>query len=425
MSIQDPIHGRIDVSAQELALIETSAFQRLRSIKQLGFSDIAFPGATHTRFSHSLGAMQMATRMIDGILPALDLSPVDAQRIRQMVRLAVLFHDLGHSPLSHVGERMMPPVQSLHLEKWIGNSPRQAAHEDYTVKMLVDSELTQMIDLNFGDDGITGGLLATLVLGHGSQKRAVHEPALQAGGISILPLLHQIVSGEVDADRMDYLRRDSYYCGVPYGQFDDDWLTRNLTAVVSDEGWTLALRHRGIWAFENFLLARYHMFLSVYFHHVVVAYDDLLVRYVESAGDVWPSDIDAYVLEDDYTMTSRLRCSKNPWAQRLVARKPFVMLLESHGRDAVDEHAAWLQLLQNEGVACFASQSLGALTRYQSIEGVPLRVVEPEIGRQSRIEDYTPLYRRFDEAADISRIYCEPDVLDKARRLLKMNSDRP
>src|SRR5687768_5928204 len=134
VSIHDPIHGTIEVTPQEIKLIDSRPFQRLRHIKQLGFSELAFPGATHTRYAHSLGAMQMATRMIDRVLAALTLPAYELERIRQTVRLAVLFHDLGHPPFSHVSERVMPPVRELELGAWADDPARQATHEDYTVK---------------------------------------------------------------------------------------------------------------------------------------------------------------------------------------------------------------------------------------------------------------------------------------------------
>src|SRR6478735_7335358 len=96
ISIHDPIHGTIEVTTQEIKLVDSRPFQRLRFIKQLGFSELAFPGATHSRYAHSLGAMQMATRMIDRGLASLELPDAERVRLRQTVRLAVLFHDLGH-----------------------------------------------------------------------------------------------------------------------------------------------------------------------------------------------------------------------------------------------------------------------------------------------------------------------------------------
>ena len=100
ISIHDPVHGTIDVTPIEIKLVDSRPFQRLRHIKQLGFSHLAFPGATHTRYAHSLGAMQMATTMADKITEPLKLPRLEYVRLRQMLRLAVLFHDIGHAPFS-------------------------------------------------------------------------------------------------------------------------------------------------------------------------------------------------------------------------------------------------------------------------------------------------------------------------------------
>ena len=143
--IRDPIHGSILLTADELALVETPVFQRLRGIKQLGFTDHAFPGATHTRFAHSLGAMEMATRMFDAVFPPQgDLLPEDArERMRQLLRLAVMLHDIGHAPLSHATEGCMPPRKELGLaclDDEDDDPGQRANHEDYTTlcRFMVD-----------------------------------------------------------------------------------------------------------------------------------------------------------------------------------------------------------------------------------------------------------------------------------------------
>src|SRR5207237_9791156 len=109
MHIRDPIHGAIGISADERALLDSPQYQRLRNVKQLGFADLAFPGATHTRYAHGLGAMAVATRVFDALAPKLDLPDRERDRLRQTLRLSVLFHDLGHAPLSHATGAMMPP----------------------------------------------------------------------------------------------------------------------------------------------------------------------------------------------------------------------------------------------------------------------------------------------------------------------------
>ncbi|MEK7704614.1 MAG: HD domain-containing protein [Myxococcota bacterium] len=417
ISIHDPIHGTIEVTAAEIKLIDSRPFQRLRHIKQLGFAELAFPGATHTRYAHSLGAMAMATRMIDQVLPSLALAPADAQRLRQSIRLAVLFHDLGHAPMSHVSERVMPPVSALALGPWVDKIDRQATHEDYTLKLLIDSELTALVNGSLGDLGVTGTRLAALVAGRAPPG---DEQAFVINGVDYLPLLSQMVSSELDADRMDYLRRDAYYSGVSYGHFDYLWLVANLTTVDHGGQPALALQHKGVWAFENFLLARYHMFLAVYYHHTSVCFDHLLGRYYDSGEYALPGETEAYLETDDMQLYGELRRSKNPWAQLVLRRRAYRLLLETHSFGEAPEDVALDAELRAAGVELFRVRSKGVLSKYfKKREHVfPLLVLERERGRVQRIEDYTPLYRRFEDVVALSRIYCHPDQLERAKQVL-------
>src|SRR5213592_1584672 len=133
MHIRDPIHGAIEISADERALVDSPQYQRLRNVKQLGFADLAFPGATHTRYAHGLGAMAMATKLFDALAPQLQLEPADRDRFRQTLRLAVLFHDLGHPPLSHATEAIMPPIGDLKVPDW-AREPAIAARVTRTTR---------------------------------------------------------------------------------------------------------------------------------------------------------------------------------------------------------------------------------------------------------------------------------------------------
>src|SRR3979411_3463174 len=136
MHIRDPIHGASGLTADEPALVDSPQYQRLRNVKQLGFADLAFPGATHTRYAHGLGAMAMATKVFDAVAPQLALAADDRARFRQTLRLAVLFHDLGHAPLSHATEAIMPPVAGLRVPEWARESgTRRAGQEDYTPQL--------------------------------------------------------------------------------------------------------------------------------------------------------------------------------------------------------------------------------------------------------------------------------------------------
>jgi len=419
ISIHDPIHGTIEVSPKEIRIIDSRPLQRLRHIKQLGFGDLAFPGATHTRYAHSIGAMQMATAMADRLLGKVAGNENDRLRLRQLVRLAVLLHDIGHAPKSHVSERIMPEVSRLGLGQWAGDKSRQASHEDYTLKLILDSELTEILVREFGDMDIAPQHLAALIAGRAPPGEC--QDAFAVGGRDVLPVLAQIVSSEMDADRMDYLRRDAYYCGVSYGHFDHVWLTQCLTAVEHEGTWAMALQHRGVWAFENFLLARYHMFLAVYYHHTSVCFDHLLGRYFESGEYKLPVDSAAYLGCDDIDLMSALRRSSCPWAKAVAERRGYRLLVETHGGDVGDTADSLDARLQEAQIDHFRVRSRGVLSNYfrRGKAGFPLLVLEPELERISRIEDYTPLFRRFEQEAEVSRVYCLPTDLSRAREILK------
>ena len=412
MHIRDPIHGAIEINSDERALLDSPQYQRLRNVKQLGFADLAFPGATHTRYAHGLGAMQVATKVFDALCPQLELDDADEKRFRQTLRLAVLFHDLGHAPLSHATERIMPQVEALRLPQWVSSAGRRADHEDYTLKLLLDSGLAAEIRERFGSAGIDPSHIAGLVCG----KPPPGPDPYRSRGRDLLPLLRAVVSGELDADRMDYLQRDSFYTGVNYGKFDSDWIVQNL-AVVEREGRVyLGLMHRAVFAFEDFLLSRYHMFLSVYFHYASVGYEVLLQRYCEtSAGEyTLPADPDEFLHHDDVALISALRSSKNPWAQRVVRRQGYRVLVENMPGDGGQDLQRLKERLDEGGVDSFITVSRGVLSHYGRDATLWVRTPRGEVA----IGDYTELYDRYAQAATLARLYVEPERWDEAGRLL-------
>src|SRR6059058_2289961 len=418
MHIRDPIHGAIEITADERALVDSPQYQRLRNVKQLGFADLAFPGATHTRYAHGLGAMAVATKVFDALAPRLELEPVDKDRFRQTLRLAVLFHDLGHAPLSHATERIMPPVSDLHVPAWAARdsgADRRADHEDYTLKLVLDSGLAAEIRQRFSARGIEPSHVAALICG-----RPPPGPyPFKSNGRDLLPILRQVVSGELDADRMDYLQRDSFFTGVNYGKFDADWIIQNLESVERDGRVHLALQPRAVFAFEDFLLSRYHMFLSVYFHYASVGYEELLQRYYDTSGGEYqlPADVDEYLQHDDVTLLAALRASKNPWAMRIVRRQGYRLLLERgpflDPRGAPDLEEG-LSLLASSGIDGFITLSRGILATYGREAPLWVRTPRGEVP----IAEYTPLYARYAEPAMLSRLYVPPERFDEARRLV-------
>ena len=419
MRIRDPSHGTLPVSTDEAVVEDTPWYQRLRHVRQLGFGELAFPGATHTRHAHSLGAMHVVGRLFDSLAARADLPDSVRHRFRTAVRLAVLCHDLGHLPLSHASERIAPPRSALGLPAWLRSSPGdiQARHEDFTVKLLLDTDLTELLRIRLGDLGITSEALAALITG-------TTPPGgldFQHAGNDWSPLLRALVSGELDADRMDYLLRDSFYTGVNYGRFDLDWLVQNLHPAERDGQVELALSRSAVFAFEDFLLSRHHMFLSVYLHHTAVSFDWMLGAYYREAPGEFeiPADPAQFLRTDDVALLWALRGSSNPWAQRIVQRQGFKLLAQFTERDEGYDLVALSRALTEAGVEHFTVESRETLSRYfDEGEGPSLYVLDESSGRLTPVARYTPLYQRYASPVRLSRAYVRPDSLDRSRQAL-------
>ncbi|HZN65964.1 MAG TPA: HD domain-containing protein [Tepidisphaeraceae bacterium] len=240
--IRDPVHDviafRTDRPADSLLfrLINAAEFQRLRRVRQLGMASLAYPGADHSRYSHSLGVMQTARRMIEQLRRSVNIDEAE-----ETVCLAgCLLHDLGHGPFSHVFER----VSGI-------------SHEGLTRRILLDPE-AEVHRLLAGHD-------ATL------PQRVVD---LLSGKATVRPLFCDILASQLDADRFDYLLRDNLMTGSRYGAFDLNWLLHAL--AVHEPSGRLAVTWKGVSAVEAYLQARYHMYRNVYFHKVVRAAEGMV-----------------------------------------------------------------------------------------------------------------------------------------------------
>ncbi len=418
MRIRDPVHGTIQVSDAEKAVIDSRFFQRLRHVRQLGFGDLAFPGATHTRHAHSLGAMHAAGRLFDAVFAHEDLPASDRARMRTAVRMAVLCHDLGHLPLSHASESIAPPRASLRLPSWLGGDVgAQASHEDYTARLLLDSELTPVLARALSPVGVGAEAVAGLVLGADPPG----GPAFACAGRDYGPLLRQIVSGELDADRIDYLLRDSLFTGVTYGRYDLDWIVENLQAAEVDKRVHLALSKVAVFAFEDFLLSRFHMFVSVYYHHTSVNFDVMLRRYyAEAPGELsLPSEPDEFLGCDDVWLAAGLRRSQNRWARRIVERRGYKLVLQATELDRDYDFPALERALAAAGIDHFRVDSLGVLSKYfAEAEGPSLYVVDPATGGATPVAEYTPLYQRYAKALRLTRLYVLPEQAEPARQVV-------
>jgi uncharacterized protein len=239
--IRDPVHNIISFENDPcdqllLKLINTREFQRLRRIKQLGLSQLVFPGADHSRFAHSIGVMQVARRFLNRISNIGSKQISDDQRT--VVLSAALLHDIGHGPFSHA------------FEKVSGEK-----HEKRTLEIILETSTEVNQVLRNHDQGLPDRLKVFFDEDlEDSQREQADIPAY----------LTQIVTSQLDADRFDYLLRDSYATGTDYGKFDLEWLLQHLN--IDDDKGRFYLGYKALHAAESYVFARYHMYRTVYFH---------------------------------------------------------------------------------------------------------------------------------------------------------------
>src|SRR3954468_6943147 len=213
MEIRDAIHGAITVEPFELPIIDSRYFQRLRLIKQLGFAENSFPSATHNRFIHSLGAMNVASHAWNTIfgqknhVTTCQLPASAFERFRAVLRLAALLHDVGHGPLSHTTEFAMPDVRELKVPGGPSpkSKPRKATHEDYTLKLILDSGLTPLLTSAGRPHGFAPKHLPGLIESLLPIDDDFFVERIDGVSVDFRPILQQLISSELDADRMDYL----------------------------------------------------------------------------------------------------------------------------------------------------------------------------------------------------------------------------
>lgn len=423
MEIRDPVHGSIYYSDQEVAVLDTQEYQRLRTIKQLGFSEFSFPGATHNRYLHSIGVGHLVGQVFDSIFKVYPFSKTSVRtRLRQATRLAALLHDVGHGPLSHTTEQVMPPVAELKVSVYSDQKQggRRANHEDYTIKYVTDSQIAETIRQQFPE--ITPLHVACLI----DKTLVAPDDFFIDQGCDFRPILSQVVSSELDADRMDYLERDSYFCGTNYGKIDHEWLIQNMTFHRVEDKLYLALNRRALYSFDDFLISRHHMHLMVYFHHKSIIYEEMLNRYLSSADCTFtlPSDIKDYTAFNDYKLHEHLSLSKNPWAQRIAQKRPYRVLIELHNTSDSARPEFIKKSLEKEGIDVIWASSKARLSKYHSgseeDKAMDIFVVD-QYDRKDKpapINQSTEIFSRYEVARVIDRLYVSPENYAVAQKLV-------
>ncbi len=428
MEIRDPVHGTIELSDAETLVVDSAEFQRLRQIKQLGFSEISFPGATHNRYLHSIGVTHIAGLVFDHIFKNFPFSSNSLfQRFRQVTKLAALLHDVGHGPLSHTTEEVMPSLSALKIKVYENRKTLQEApvnpranHEDYTIKYITDSPLTAVLVNAFPDIGplhVACLIDKTLITG---------DDFFVDQGIDFRPILSQLVSSELDCDRMDYLERDSFFCGTNYGKFDLPWIVNNLATHRQNDQLFLAINRRALYTFDDFLLSRHHMHLMVYTHHKSSIFEEMLNLYLTSKDCSFhlPAEISEYTRYTDYKLYEHLAQSKNSWAQRIAERRPFKVLIELHNTEESLRPTNIKRALNEAGIQVIWSSSKNRLSKYHS--GTPedramqIYVVDQydRWDRPAPIDQTTEIFKRYEGARIIDRLYVAPEDFAKAETIL-------
>lgn len=351
--IRDNLHGSIVVSPLENLVISHTAVQRLRRVRQTSFLYLAFPGATHSRFEHSLGVLHLAATTWDKLytnqkrlaktLSALSnyhelekdsscrlLPPLEviddifhSPYIEQTMRLAALLHDVGHPPFSHSGERLLPPVATIiednpglpsYLQEFL-----QRRHE---TQVAVDHEVFTVL--------LVDKILREVYAEHPQAAPHVHaqdvvamisadiEPVAgsEIDRYGVHTLGRELLSSDLDIDRMDYLRRDSRECGVSYGLFDFARILDSLALYHDDADGKmhLCLKFSGLAACEDYLQARILMHTQIYFHKSPVAAEAMLQNLARKTKYKLPANLDRFIRIDEYNILSELEKVSNPEA---------------------------------------------------------------------------------------------------------------
>jgi uncharacterized protein len=333
--IRCPIHVFVRMDSDERAVLASRPFQRLRHIHQLALTYLIYPAATHKRFEHSLGVMELAGRVFDVVTNPSNVTdqirstlaeisqPNQLQYWRRVLRMAALCHDMGHLPFSHAAEKELLP------KGW--------DHERLTKEIVLSPDMARIWD------AMTPPLrpLDVIRLAVGPRK---------AKGLSFSTwetILSEIIVGDAfGVDRMDYLLRDSYHVGVPYGRFDHFRLIDTLRILPSGSDETappaLGVEEGGLQSAEALLLGRYYMYSQVYFHAIRRIYDihlkDFLAEWLE--GRKFPTDIESHLRQTDNNVNAgildaarRPKAKGHESARRIADHNHFKVLYQRHPDD--------------------------------------------------------------------------------------------
>ena len=281
--LRDPVWNNIRVDEQTLELVDTDVFQRLRYVRQLGWTYLVYPGATHSRFEHALGTHHLSRRTLALLCESEEASSISEEE-QTIVRAAALLHDVGHYPFSHALEE----IGALH-------------HEDVARPLITEGRVASLLRSGLCDDAPER--VFDLIRGQSAS-------ALQG-----------LISGSLDLDKIEYLKRDAFMCGVPYGEIDVDRLTNSMVVVEDPASGrrSIGVREKALSALESLLFAKYQMYRNVYWHHAVRSATAMYKRLVEDAIEAGVIDAASLARYTDEGLMHRL---ESAWpTQLLIALK--------------------------------------------------------------------------------------------------------
>lgn len=428
---RDPIHGFIEVSDLELKIVDSAPFQRLRNIKQLATTYLVYHGAEHTRFGHSLGVMHLVTKAFNSALD--NYKKIKGSELfdgirrawyTQILRLIALTHDLGHAPYSHASEALFGG---------------EIEHEYFTQKIICETIIAQYIheigqkfieEYQVGAEYAITPELLWLIYG---QKNAELDKKY------VMPdykFLKSFLDSELDCDKMDYLLRDSYYCGVNYGRYDLNRLLSSLTAYSNAEHniLQLAVERGGVAAFEEFVIARYFMFIQVYFHKTRRYLDRLLVNCIASVldGGTYPVDTGEYLKLDDDVVYDRIKsiALNNVDAARFIDRKIMSCVYEtsvhSNSRADVDIFNIVKRALKNipdcnviDDYASKMAHKIPMLEQYNADSGKGIPIILRYRDEPTSISQESLLLQSLIKPINIKRLYVDKEHVEEAKQVVR------
>lgn len=403
--IRDPIYGFIYFNDWERDLINHPVFQRLRRIKQNALTELVYPGMNHTRFEHSLGVMKLADDMFNALerdsdsskrLEKWGMSDLGMKNSHQLIRLVALLHDIGHAPFSHASEKIMP------LNK---KTNKKFDHEHYTGK-LVENVLNNAIEDHKSNRGL-------------NLKAEDISSFFDVAAPSKSLIWKEIISSQLDADRGDYLQRDSHHGGVKYGVYDMHRLLNTLAIGIDPENDypILGLKKEGWQVAESLILARYKMFSQVYFHKTRRAYDKMLQEAINHTIGTLPppSKLNEYIRLDDYNLWSLMqKDDTNNWFKKIIRRDHIREVYTSTNKSEQDKVIDIIELLTDENI-WFWKDDLE--TNWYNQE------MDQEIMLIEKNGDLTLLSERSKiianlEPFNVNRVYVKASDRDKVKKMI-------